>query len=311
MAKWNVAELAQFLQDHSVVGYPVEVPIFGPGTIDKQIRPEKGGFIFYRVIADNPIPFQKFAEEMGVDVTPMNLAEWREKFVKGVGSFPAIASDLLEQLEAGGKVSVADSLFKELIDRGCIDIDQNVYCHTFPSTDVVLRTPPTAGLGVEVYDLTAAKTGWPGRIVAYSKKTGIVFIEQFAPVPFMEAPEAIDSTSIKKEHALPETWVIGKGTAHTMEDEEGVVLPAGRYSEDGETYLLEGPISLKEFEEVCRRYHPDQPLCLQQAMMLTTLPLFAQEITLRPLPEGTTAADVIVEIGPIPEGEYEHIIWEE
>ena len=310
MAKWNAAELAQFLKNHSVVGYPVNVPIFGPGTIDKQIRPEKGGFIFYRVIADQPVPFKQFAEKMGVDTKPMDIAQWTDKFVKGAGSFPAIAADLLEQLEAGGKVSVADSLFQELIDRGCIDIDQNVYCHTFPSTEVVLRTPPTSRLGVEVYDHADAKTGWPGRIVAYHKSKGIVFIEQFAPVPFMEVAEAVDPASIKKEHALPETWIIGRGTAHTMEDEEGVVLPAGRYSDDGETYLLEGPIPLEEFEEVCKKYHPDQPLCLQQAMMLTTLPLFVSEITLRPLPEGTTAADVIVEIGPIPEGEYGHIIWD-
>ncbi len=311
MAKWNAAELAQFLENHSVSGYPVDAPIFGPGTIDKQIRPEKGGLIFYRVVADTPIPFKQFAEEMGVEVKPMDMAEWRERFVKGVGAFPAIASDLLEQLEAGGKVSVADSLFRELVDRGCIDIDQNVFCHTFLSTEVVLRTPPTTGLGVEVYDHADAKTGWPGRIAGYHEQKGIVFIEQFAPAPFMEVAEAVDPTSIKKNHALPETWVIGKGTAHTMEDEEGVVLPAGRYADDGETYLLEGPILLDEFEAVCKRYHPDQPLCLHQAMMLTTLPLFLAEITLRPLPEGTTAADVIVEIGPIPEGEYEHITWEE
>ncbi len=189
--------------------------------------------------------------------------------------------------------------------------DSLPFCHTFQSTDVVLQTPPQIGLGVEVYDHSDAKTGWPGRISGYSKKKGIVFIEQFAPVPFMEVAEAVDPASIKKSHALPETWIIGKGTAHTMEDEDGVVLPAGRYSDDGETYLLESPIPLEEFDAVCKKYHPDQPLCLQQAMMLTTLPLFIAESTLRPLPEGTTAADVIVEIGPIPEGEYEHIVWGE
>ncbi len=311
MAKWDPKALKRFLETHSVEGYRVEVPFLGKGTIEKQIRPEKGGFIFYRVIADKSISFKSFVEELSVSNEPMTESQWREKFVKGTGGFPAIASDLLTILEEGGKVSQADAMFREMMDRGCIDLDQNVFCHTFPSDDVTLLMPPKKGTGVEVYDHSEGKSGWPGRVRGFPKKGGIVLIEQFAPVSFMETPESMLPEAIRPDYALPETWMIGKGIAHALEDEEGVVLPAGKYSEDGEQYLLEAPVPLEELAEVCKKFHPDQPLCVQQSMMLTTLPLLLSEVTLRPLPEGTMAADVLVEIGPIPEGEYEHIIWEE
>ena len=197
MGKWDSGALARFLETHSVEGYPVEVPIFGAGTIDKQIRPELGGFIFYRVIADTPIKFDTFAKKLNVPSTPMTLKEWEDQFAYGSRTFPAMASDLRDRLDAGEKVSRTDVLFRELVDRGCIDVDQNVFCHTFPSDDVKLRTPPQNGLGVEVYDQGEGKAGWPGRVVGYHPERGVVLVEQFAPVPFMQTPEAIDPQSIK------------------------------------------------------------------------------------------------------------------
>lgn len=311
MAKWNPQALKRLIETHSVVGYPVEVPIFGGGVIDKQIRPEKGGFIFYRVMADTPIPFKEFIEENDISDKPMTEEEWREKFVKGGGAFPAMQPDLMTRLEEGGKVSHSEVVFRELADRGCVDLDNKVFCHTFPSDDVALKGPPKKGMLVEVYDTNESKSGWPGRVVGYSKKDGIVLVEQFYPISFLATPEALIPEAVKPSYALPETWIIGKGPAHVMEDEEGVVLPAGKYSEDGEEYHLEAPIPLEELKAVCERFYPDQPLCYQQSMMLTTLPLLLSEVTLRPFPEGTQAEDVVVEeIAAIPEGEYEHIEWE-
>lgn len=322
MSKWTQSELRRFLDTHSVQGYRVTTHLFGAGTIEKQIRPEKGGFIFYKVVADKPMPFKKFASEMDVSSTPMDLEGWVKKFVRGgmkrleqgdVG-FPAIAWDLRETLEKGGKVSPADSLFRELLDRGCLDVEQRVFCHTFSSDQVEILTPPKKGIGVEVEGARGSTAGapWAGRVVSHSQKTGIVRIQLFAPVSFMKTPEALEPREVKKGDAFPETWIIGKGIAHMMEDQEGIVLPAGRYSEDGEEYLLESPIPLEEFEEVCRRYYPDEPLCLKQAMMMSVLPLYISEVTLRPLPEEKNLAEqILVDIGPIPEGEYEHIAWEE
>jgi hypothetical protein len=293
MSSWDPEELKRLVEAHSVAGYHVAVPLFGHGVIEKQIRPEKGGFIFYKVVANKPVPFKVFAKDMGVSAKPMSISQWRERFVKGAGAFPAMAWDLRERLEQGGTVSQADVLFRELMDRGCVDIDQNVFCYTFPSKDVSIEDPEPGQL-VEVSEGHGA-AGWPGRFLGiHEHRQGIALVEQFSPVPYMRTPEALIPAAVKKEYALPITWVLAYGVANALQD-AGWGLPPGAWSENSEEYVLEKPIPLSRIETFC-----DDPAtwkklrqvksisCLQHAMMLHTLPLLADEISFGPLPEGVT-----------------------
>lgn len=324
MPKWNPGDLRRLVREHSISGYRVRVPLFvsrgtwkvgsptpSNGTIEKQIRPEKGGFIFYKVVADNPIPFSQFADNMRVSAKPMTMKEWRNKFVKGTASFPAIAADLREKLEAGGMVSQADVLFRELVDRGCVDIDQNVFCYTFPAAEVLISDP-------EPGQLVEIDGGWPGVVIGFENvekaKKKLILIQEFTPVPYLRTPEALLPAAVEKSYTLPLTWVLGVDLVKAIE-KTGGKLPPGEWSENREDYVLEQPIPLSEIEDFCedpktweKLGQGKNILCLQQAMMLHTLPLVRDEITLRPLPEGTTD-DVVASITEIEEMETGDISW--
>lgn len=313
MPKWNPSDLRRLVREHSVVGYKVSVPLFDEGMIEKQIRPERGGFIFYKIRAEKPISFDTFIKRMRVSTNPMTMKQWREKFVKGTASFPPISPDLRERLEAGEKVSHADAIFRDLVDRGCIDVDQNVFCYTFPAGDVSVQDPQPGQL-VEI------DGGWAGVVLGFESveraKNKLILIQEFSPVPYLRTPEALLPAAVKKSYTLPLTWVLGVDLVKAIE-KTGGKLPPGEWSENREDYVLEQPIPLSEIEGFC-----DDPetweklgqgkniLCLQQAMMLHTLPLVRDEITLRPLPEGTTD-DVVASITEIEEMEAGDISWPE
>jgi hypothetical protein len=315
MPKWNPQDLRRLVGEHTVVGYRVSVPVLGKSTIELQIRPERGGFVFYKVRADKAVSFKDFAEDMRVSAEPLSIQEWRKKFVKGSGSFPVMAYDLREQLEGGGKVSQADVLFRDLVDRGCIDLDQNVFCYTFPSSDVFIDKPERGQL-VEIWDIANGVAGWPS---VYLGKKGkyLGLFQQLSPAPYMRTPEALLPADVEKSYMMPVTWTLGYGLAHALED-VGAGLPSGTWSEDKEDYVLDRPIPISQIERFCKDPQTWKKLgqgenifCLQQAMMLHTLPLVMKEILLRPLPEGTPPDDVVVDIGEIDDPEAGDISFPE
>ena len=170
MPNWNPEDLKRLVSEHTVVGYKVAVPVLGKSTIELQIRPERGGFVFYKVRADKPIPFTRFVEDMRVSTKPLTIKGWRETFAKGSRSLPVMAYDLREQLEAGGTLSQADVLFRDLSDRGCMDLDQNVFCYTFPSSDVFIDKPERGQL-VEIW---TSPTAWrAGRASILGRRVSI------------------------------------------------------------------------------------------------------------------------------------------
>lgn len=315
MSAWNPEELKRLIAEHSVVGYKVETPFFKRGTIKSQIRPQKGGFIFYNVVADKPIPFNEFARMAHLSTNPLSLKQWKGK-VKGTASFPAMAYELRERLEQGGKVSPADVDFQWMSDTGCIDIDQNVFCYTFRSEDVFIVDPQPGQL-VEVSE-GRGPGGWPGRFLGF--EDGVAIVEQFAPVSYMRTPEALLPEAVKLDYALPVTQTLAKGLVHMLED-LGATVPPGAWSEDEWEYELEAPIRLGTIQRFCESREAKaymkanlgggehSPQCLQQAMVLHTLPLVWEEVSFRPLPEGTVAEDVVVSIAEINDPEAQHIVW--
>lgn len=286
--KRDTEALREFLQGHSVRGYEVEAPIFGPSTIDQQIS-TPGGFMFYKVIPDKPMPFGKFANELNVPDRKMDLATWKEKFVYGSKSMPVMAVDLMEQLEAGGEVSQRDILFRQLMDTGCLDIDQNVLCYTFDSRYVKLRVL-RKGMAVEIED--EDETGWPGKIVGISGKT--VLVEQFSPVPFMRTPQATQTDKIKPGFYSKEVYTLGYGIIDGFE-EQGRPIPPGKWDKDNREYELESPMPVSEIAKFCETHYPNAPMCLLQALILFILPIDSAKVEFKPLPEGRDPAEYLVE----------------
>jgi hypothetical protein len=288
--KHDAEALREFLRAHSVEGYQVTVPIFGHATIERQIS-TGGGFVFYRVVADQPVPFHEFADQVDASPDPMTIEEWRDKFVGGkTKSLPTMAVDLREQLEAGGKVSQRDMLFRELMDVGCLDADQNVFCHSFESRFVTLRAL-RKGMAVEIGDEDG--NGWPGRVIGFDGT--VVLIEQFAPVTLMRAPSATVWDKIKPGFYSKEVIALGHGIVDSF-DEQGVALPEGAFSEDRREYELKEPMPLSEIEKFCKKHYEGKPDCAMQAMTLFILPINSKEAKFFPLPEGRDPEEYVVEL---------------
>lgn len=294
--QWDSDEIKEFLKTHTVEGYRVTAPVFGPSRISKQVILGDGS-TYSVVYADTPVPFSKFAKAMGSDGEQMTLAQWEEAFAYGSHSMPTMAYDLREQLDAGKTVSRQDVLFRDLLDRGCMDVDQNVLCYTFNAMDTPIRGIKP-GMAVQIMDRDTGEMGWPGRIIGIEthKSLGkVVLLEQFVPVPFMQTPDALLPEMIKKGYFSDQTWVLGYGIIDAFE-EKGMDIPPGERRERERDYVLDKPMPLSEIRKFCKANYPDASLCIQQAMIMYILPLVIKEVQFFPFPEGQNPSDVVVDI---------------
>ncbi len=303
---WNAADLREFLIDHSVRGYEVTAPILGPGVIDHQER-TGGGFTYFKVIADNPMPFNEFADAMYVPADQMNLAEWEEKHMYGSRAFPIMAVELRERLEEqGGTVSRQDVLFAQLMATGCLDLDQRVVCYSFDSRETPIRVV-RKGQAVLVSDTETGLVGWPGRVVGFDKSDdGVQYalIEQFAPMPFMMGPEATLPQQIRDGFYSQNVDVIGYGIIDAYE-EQGLKTPRGKRSKDKKSHELAKTMKMSTFEKFCGKHYPDEPHCVWQAMTLFILPVRLtgeKKAKLLPLPAGSDPDEFLVLDPPTGEG---------
>jgi hypothetical protein len=202
-----------------------------------------------------------------------------------------MAVDLREQLEAGGLVSPQDVLFRELMDVGCIDENQMVFCYTFDSRQLPLLDAKK-GMAVEIQD-QGGQVGWPGRIVSVDGPTA--FIEQFAPVTFMRTPEAVRPSKIGKGFYSSQVAALGYGIMDAFEMNR-IEPPPGRWSEDRQEYELEAPMPMAELERFCKKNYAKERHCLLQGMLLFILPIDMDKARLFPLPEGQDPEMLLVEI---------------
>ena len=290
----------------------VSVPTFGPSTIQTQrnmgMAPGSAPQPYYIIRADKPIPFAlwvntKFHGEANKKLT---LDEWKK--VRGTVRFGDqvglnLPNYLVDKLEKGGLLSLADVEFDDLVNRGCMDEEQRVTCHTFWPKDVLIeRSQLRRGMLVEYrYD----DVSYPGSIAAISKDRKIVYLELFTPISYLDTPDSILSDEIEDSFHSTYTYQLGFGVYEALErasEESGrELIPDGKWDteiqKDRRIYTLKDFMPLEVVKEVCGAYEQDeQKFCWWQSLILYVLPVNIGDTggDWRPLPEKAVPTDAVI-----------------
>jgi hypothetical protein len=326
MPNGEAEELKRALETHSVRGFPVQVPIFGKGTIIRQqatspvrvyveeAAPGAGGPMpYFEVKPSGRFPFKKYVQALGKSERPMNLQEWKQKYERGARTIYNVmpGTELVERLEQGGTVSEAEAEYNRLKGRGMLDANDNVLYDIFwPNQTTIATADLERGMLVQFSGAGTEekRTMWPGRIVGFSKRGDVVYLELFTPQSIMEMPTAIALEELRKGFYSSKTFALGYGTVQAMEDKE-LELPAGQWDEKERQYVLKEWMDISEIEKFCKENYPEEPHCLWQSLVMYVVPLNLEgEYAGRfhPLPEKVIPADWVIryeDIGEfMPEG---------
>lgn len=294
-------ELRQILDHHSVKGYLVHVPIFGPAFILSQegtgpvkrytdTSMELGSpQVAYVVKPARPYPFEEYAKKKGLSEIPMSYQEWLDRYEKRTrkGILPMLM-EMREDLERGVNISERAAAYGLIQNAGCIGPDETISCATFWANEV--RIPADilkSGMLVEYDD---GKVNIPGRIVGFESDRTIALLEVFTPIPKLETPRAIVNEAIRKGFYSSKTYSIGYGTRQAFED-AGIALPPGKNVDaEGRQYVLDDLMEISVIEKFCKKNHPGEPHCLLQSLLLYIIPIDLKAPSeyhgeFRPLPE--------------------------
>jgi len=305
----DYSELQRALETHSVVWYPVLVPIFGRGHITSQAN--AGAFIYYGVEGDKSIPFAKWIDKKGIDTERLDLKGWEDRYWYGSRKMTGsgMQYELKERLERGGIVSPADVEYADLKARGCMDEEEMVHCNPFDSRSVQMDPKDLkSGMLIEVEGTNYSIHGrgqtdvWPARVVTVSGSD--LLLDLLVPLTYLRMPDLIDSKKIKPGYHSKKTVAFGEGLVQAWTNEsgefdfEGRKLPPGEWSEDKKEYLLNEPLESDVLEEFCKENFPDEPHCLWQGLLMYVIPVKLGKrdqysLVARPLPENSVPVEYV------------------
>lgn len=297
--------LKEALHSHSVVGYPVEVPTFGAGTIARQggtgpiaHRNTDTGLTqrgapqpFFVVKINRPMPFSRWADEKRLSKDPLTPAEWDKKLDEKKSGI-VLGDEAIKRLDRGESVSMWEAQYEALYDGGQLDGDGNIiYANYFPGQVQIPVEKLRRDMLVE-FSEGSEKSGLPGRYWGTLPEGKVALLELFSPMPYMEAPDAVASPDIKKDFCSKFTYALGYGVAQAWEMENGP-LPPGEYIDGNERlYYLKDAMPISKIEKLCKKF--DAKHCLWQALILNILPVYLDKGVFRPLPENVIQDDMVV-----------------
>jgi hypothetical protein len=231
----------------------------------------------------------------------MTKAELEERYAYGSRRLPHMQSELLDILESGGKVSMADVEFSDLMARGCIDEDQMVHCQPFDSRQVVMDPKDVkAGMLVELEGSNVSIGNradvWPVRVA--SVKGNTLLADLLVPSTYLRMPDAIISKLIKPGYHSKRTVAFGEGLAQAWED-QGLTLPPGEWSPDKHEYQLNEPLEAGVIGDFCKKNYPEEPHCTWQGLLMYVIPVNIEphaeySVKIRPLAEKSVPPEWVV-----------------
>lgn len=316
----NNEDLKTAIREHSIHGYPLQVPIFkdARGLKTNTVR-ELTAVIVEPV---QPFTFAKLAGEHEWSEDKHDMAYWvkyaRDKNMPHADTEPLrwLHPRSRAILEDGYKVSEREIRKQWYLASGHIDRKGNVLSESFDLRQVTMHPEAIEpGMIVEFVD-SQNRLGIPGRVVGIAEdpqdKSRIVYLETFEPVPSLLAPKAIAPWLIQPSFVPDKTWVLGYGTLEAMKRKK-VEVPAGMFDpKDPEkrVYFLDQPVPVSFVENFCKQYYPDHPECSWQSLVLIVLPIHAavdpkgrhQGGVFKPYPDDTRKIEIEQQIDYFGEG---------
>ena len=309
MKKRSSDELIQALETHSVEGYPVHDPIFGPAFIVRQggsgptlrytdTAVEKSApQISYVTRPARKFTFQEWVKARHLGTEPMNLEQWKEKFGRYMrGEKLPVISEVYDALEGGARISEAEAEHERLKFGDQLGPGDTVLWNVAQANQVWIPADELKkGMLVEVN----ASDGFygNGRIVGHGKNPSIVLLELFTPVSYFSATDAIANEEVRPGFFSANTYSLGYGTLQAMED-QNVPIPPGKFLDAKEKeWILDELMPVSKIEEFCQKFYPQAPLCTLQSKIYYILPLHTTgkyKATFHPLPEKFLTSEYVV-----------------
>ena len=279
----NNEDLKVAIREHSINGYPLQVPIFKKATGLKTNTVRELTAVIVEPV--EPMTWTKLAEHHNWSEEKFGMDHWvkyaRDRHMPHADTEPLrwLHPKSRVLLEEGYKVSERDIRKEWYLASGHINKRGNVLSESFDIRQVSMHPEDIQnGMIVEFRD-NQNSPGIPGRVVgtATDPEDGskIIYLETFEPVPALLAPKALAPWLIQPSFVPDKTWVIGYGTLEAMKRKK-VDIPQGMFDpKDPEkrVWFLDQPIPLATIEAFCKQYYPQNPECVWQSMVLIVLPI--------------------------------------
>lgn len=286
-------ELERALRGYSPVGYAVEIPEFGGGTIESVLL-EAHHRSIYKIRLDKPVAFDTYAKRANIPNEPLTSEEEiREAFNIRRGSLPVDVDEVI-----GRRMSLRDLRYGDLMNAGCLDLEQRIVCAQSEWSQTYIRKPER-GMMVEFVEEHYASTqaegtggirSFPGKVIGTLPKSKnkdgpwpIAYLELFQPIPYYWTPQAINNSAVLPWMHSGQAWTLQQGLYYAIEDYAPELLPLkGRWnpelneSTDEGTFWLEEPIPLEEIRRICEELVPkanQSVKCFLQGLMMFVIPL--------------------------------------
>lgn len=276
------------IRSSSPIGYRVRVPVVGDGFIEDVLQEYRQTAI-YKVRLDKPMPFSQYSKDAGLETEKKTYAQFERELKKSGGSSLPFSEE-----DVGEGLSEQDLRYRDLMNAGCIDVDQNVTCIQARWQDVEL-IELERGMTVEYaewYSPTSAEEGtggirvWPGRVVGTLPKSKnkegpwpIALLELFEPVSYYRTPQAINNEVVKAGHYSEKVWVISYGLYEALEDYAPDMVPKeGEWTKDKREFWMKEPLPLTHafIGDFCKNKVPQRKhhvKCFLQALTLFIIPI--------------------------------------
>lgn len=263
-------DLLEILKGHETAPTYVITPRFGRGLIEGQIYWK--GNAYFKVALDKPYPFENYAKEVGK--SSKERIPWEEMYQRMKGSRSSDIMPAVPDIEFLSDYDVLKYNFTGSC-ADCLDEDENVVkvVVSFEQLYIQANDLRTGVLVEHMEGHGNSEFITAGRIVGKGQSGRSILLETFEPITAGRLPEAVTPEDIKPGFYSSKTVAVSRDTYDAIQEMSPDLLPSGKFTEDGEEYILSDSVDLSVIKEFCDKNFPDTPLCFEGAATYFIVPI--------------------------------------